>query len=315
MRRLIKSSAIALVGVLAVGEVFARFGLGLGTPPLSVADARYEYMFKPNQDVRRFGNRVFINEYGMRSDPLTDSDATKVILVFGDSVLNGGNLTDQGALATSMLQDRLRASGEDVYIGNVSAGSWGPANIRGWLETHGDLGAEAMIYVLSSHDWYDLPTFMPLDPMTHPQQVPASALLEGVQRYLPRFLPKFTAPEAVVLGPSVQADVDVPNAAEDIAWLLEYSAARGQRVCLVQHLTQEELRRGAQSGHDEIAAAFVRVQAPRLQLNDFMTQSSVDRSVYYRDDIHVSDQGQVALAKALGTCLVKAQQVAIDDGP
>lgn len=82
MRRLIQFSAIALLGLLAGGEAFARFGLGLGTPPLSVADPRYEYMFKPDQDVKRFGNRVFINEYGMRSDPLPESDATKVILVF-----------------------------------------------------------------------------------------------------------------------------------------------------------------------------------------------------------------------------------------
>jgi hypothetical protein len=43
-------------------------------------------MFKPDQDVNRFGNRVFINEYGMHSDSASNSDATKVNLVFGVSV-------------------------------------------------------------------------------------------------------------------------------------------------------------------------------------------------------------------------------------
>jgi hypothetical protein len=311
MRRLILFSAIVLVGLFVGGEIFARLVLGLGTPPLSVRSDAYEYMFKPSQDVKRFGNRVVINEYGMRSDTAPQSDATKVILVFGDSVLNGGNLTDQNALATSILQDRLRASGEDVYVGNVSAGSWGPANMRGWLETYGDLGAETMIYVLSSHDWYDLPTFKPLDPMTHPVKPPASALLEGAQRYLPRFLPKFGAGEVVVPAPGVPMDEDGPNAREDLAWLLEYSAARGQRVCLVQHLTQSELKNGIQSGHEEISATFGSEQT-RLILQDFMSASSVGRDMHYRDDIHISDEGQSALAKALGECVIDAQPVPTD---
>jgi hypothetical protein len=38
MRRLPQFFAIALVGLLAGGEAFARFQFGLGTPPLSVED-------------------------------------------------------------------------------------------------------------------------------------------------------------------------------------------------------------------------------------------------------------------------------------
>lgn len=211
------------------------------------------------------------------------------------------------------MQDRLRASGEDVYVGNVSAGSWGPANIRGWLETYGDLGAETMVYVMSSHDWYDLPTYQPLDPMMHPQTSPVSALLEGARRYLPRFLPKIGAVEVVAPSPAAQADAIAPNAGEDLAWLLEYSAARGQSVCLVQHLTQSELKSGILSGHEELAAAFGSGQAPRLQLQDFMSASSVGRDMYYRDDIHISDLGQAALAVALGDCAVEARRLLVDD--
>ena len=56
---------------LSIGEIFARYFLGLGTPPLSISDPRIEYMFKPNQDVYRFGNHFITNQYGMRSEPFT----------------------------------------------------------------------------------------------------------------------------------------------------------------------------------------------------------------------------------------------------
>lgn len=58
--------AISLVG----GEVVARFVLGLGDPPLSVAHPTIEYLLKPNQVVHRFGNRYLVNQYGMQSEPL-----------------------------------------------------------------------------------------------------------------------------------------------------------------------------------------------------------------------------------------------------
>jgi hypothetical protein len=69
--------------------------------------------------------------------------------------------------------------------------------------------------------------------MTHPQTPPASALLEGAQRYRPRFLAELGTDDTVLLGGSIQLNADVPNAAEDLGWLLDYSSARGQRVCLV----------------------------------------------------------------------------------
>lgn len=77
---------LALMGI--AGELFARFALDLGTPPLWVTNDRVEYMFRPNQDLHRFGNRIKINAYGMRSEELPLDDTDKV-LVFGDSVLNG----------------------------------------------------------------------------------------------------------------------------------------------------------------------------------------------------------------------------------
>ena len=50
--------AIGLVVLLIGAELGARYVLGLGDPPLSVADSQIEYMFAPSRTYRRFGNMV-----------------------------------------------------------------------------------------------------------------------------------------------------------------------------------------------------------------------------------------------------------------
>ena len=45
-------SLLLLLLVVIAGELAARLLLGLGTPPLSMADPEIEYLFKPNQDVK-----------------------------------------------------------------------------------------------------------------------------------------------------------------------------------------------------------------------------------------------------------------------
>lgn len=57
----------SLVALLAGGEWFARVRLGLGTPPLYVSDALTEYRLKPDQEINRFGNRIVVNQFFMRS--------------------------------------------------------------------------------------------------------------------------------------------------------------------------------------------------------------------------------------------------------
>ncbi|PSN16511.1 lipolytic protein G-D-S-L family, partial [filamentous cyanobacterium CCP5] len=56
---------------LAIAELVLRRVYGLGQPPLYVADTRTGYRLAPNQSVRRFGNRIQVNQYSMRGDPIT----------------------------------------------------------------------------------------------------------------------------------------------------------------------------------------------------------------------------------------------------
>lgn len=63
-------SISSVLFLMATGEIFARYYLGLGTPPLSIRHPKIEYMYKPNQDGYRFGNHFIFNQYGMRSESL-----------------------------------------------------------------------------------------------------------------------------------------------------------------------------------------------------------------------------------------------------
>lgn len=47
-----------------------------------------------------------------------------------------------------------------------------------------------MLIVMSSHDFNDNPKFTPLNPRTYPQTSPKLAILDGIIRYLPRYLSK-----------------------------------------------------------------------------------------------------------------------------
>jgi hypothetical protein len=295
-----------MLGICVALEAFARFGLGLGSPPLSITDPKIEYMFAPNQDVRRFHNRFLTNEFGMRSPPLGNRQHERVILVFGDSVLNGGSLTDQGQLATTLAANRLSSDvGRAVYVGNVSAGSWGIRNINGWLETYGTLGADTFILVLNSGDVTDFPTFESLNPSTHPVRPPPSAFVELVQRYLPRLLSEI----AFHQGEDVVATSGEPSAYEvitegqqDLVELLDNAAAVGIRVCLVQHLTRTELQTEPEPGFEATRSVFEAREVPSISMERYLIHALNDGREPYRDDIHVSDEGQKLLAEVLLKC-------------
>jgi hypothetical protein len=304
--RMLRWLLAAAIVLLACGELFARYYLGLGHPPLSQTHPTIEYLFKPNQDVRRFGNRFRTNGYGMRSEdfpPQKLNPAELRVMVYGDSVVNGGNLTDQSRLATSYLQKTLAHDLQrPVVVGNISAGSWGPPNELAYLRQFGFLDADIAVLVLSSSDYDDAPTFEPLNPMTHPTETPLSALWEGITRYLPRYINGTPINESGAVPDAQKVpnkrDMEVSLSAE--REFLETAKAQGVKVLVVQHWTASELHsRQPLQGHTEIrriateAAVVISDDAAKLQ-------ACLDaRKNPYRDDIHLNDAGQLALAELL----------------
>lgn len=110
----IKYFKYILIGSLIIltgGEVVCRKVLGLGDPPLYIADSEIEYLLKPNQNLMRFGNEIIVNSWGMRSPEMSskknNADELRV-LVIGDSVVNGGSQIAQAQLSTSLLQKNYK---------------------------------------------------------------------------------------------------------------------------------------------------------------------------------------------------------------
>ena len=86
--------------------------------------------------------------------PVSERETTNRVFVVGDSVVNGGVLTDHADLATTLLQDAF----PQVQVCNVSAGSWGPGNYTAYFRKHLNLiGSNDVLFVeVNSHDlWED----------------------------------------------------------------------------------------------------------------------------------------------------------------
>lgn len=312
-RRALWLSASVVVLVLVIfAEFVSRFVLGLGTPPLYEADAGFEYRLRPNQDVMRFGNHIQVNRWGMRSP---DFDNTKTdpqelrVMVFGDSVVNGGSQIDQAALSTSLLRSALQTRLErPVTVGNISAGSWGPGNWRAYAERFGFFDADMVVLVVGSGDHADNPVFAPLD-ADHPSQAPTLAVQEAVLRYLPRYLPQ---PLQELLyeqteGTTVSREPGPQDSARGLADLQRFlQLAQGGRrqVIVLHHPDRDELDRGQYiDGHAQIQAVVQRLSLPFVELR--MPYLAAGSGIY-RDKVHHSAQGQQVMADTLFMAVLQA---------
>ena len=297
-RRWLAGITLGLLGVLLATECYCRFHLGLGDPPLSIADAQIEYLFAPNQHLRRFGNHVDYNAWSMRSDdfPVQKSQPNELrVMVFGDSVVNGGALTDQRDLATSILQRQLGAvMGRPVVVGNISAASWGPPNMLAYARRFGLFQADAVVIVVSSHDYADAPTFQPIVGVNpdFPSHRPWCATWEAITRYLPRYVPML-AGKTPPVRPPTQKDIDESLGA--LGDLIRLAQQNGAKVVLAQHLTLAELPPGRlEEGHDAIAKT-----ARDAGVEPFDLEGTGASAALYRDHIHTNQAGQAFIAARL----------------
>lgn len=303
------------VAMLTVGELFARLYLGLGTPPLSIPHPRIEYLYQPDQDVMRFGHRFVVNHYGMRSPafpPRKARDELRV-MVFGDSVLNGGNLTDQRELATEIAADALaKQSGKPVVVGNISAGSWGPGNWLAYAREYGFFDADVVLLVISSHDYGDNPTFAALQSDTHPTRQPVSALAEGVMRYLPRYVPKMTvgADPVEISGFAPEpTSTDVKKGMADLRTFLMLAKTQAKTVIVLQHPERMEItRRHMRPGYSAIRSLCTELGVTTVALDPYF-RGSMDAGVEpYRDNIHPNAAGQRLIAAAIAASIAEPRE-------
>jgi hypothetical protein len=290
-RKILGGTAAILVG----GELVLR-ACGLANPALSIVHPTIEYMFAPNQNLLFFAHRFQTNAWGMRSPdiPAHKADRSEFrVLALGDSVLNGGNPTDQSELATTLL------SLDHTLVMNASAGSWGPPNLLAYVREFGLFDADAIVIVLSSHDAFDVPTFAPLDPFSHPSSRPISALWTFATRYVWPRLPSLSMRAAAPAASEFDGRPPPSDAMPSFRELLRIASTRG-RPCVILNATVHEARLGRKDpGYAEIADATRSENGVVVELQQFVNTAS------YRDDIHLSAEGQVHLAQAMKSCLAQ----------
>ena len=104
---------VVVVGLLVILEVLLRSLVGFGNPLIYITDPEIGYLLAPSQQTRRFGNRIVINEYSMRSPTITVArpESTLRILILGDSVANGAWWTDQQQTISALLETQLVQEG------------------------------------------------------------------------------------------------------------------------------------------------------------------------------------------------------------
>lgn len=275
------------IAALILAEVSLRMFWGLGDPPLYISDAEFEYIYAPNQDLVRFGNRVYVNAFSMRSRELNETDSIR-ILVIGDSIVNGGAQTSHDNLASTLLEEQLSAAlGHLVRVLNISAGSWGPDNAAAYLRRYGDFGAVAIVMVFSSQDRFDSMTHVPVvgvDP-SFPGEKPLTAIGEVLCRYL---LPRL-ARHAQPRKPFPISDELNPGWLE----LTSFARERGIPLLAVLHPDLKEVSAGSYNEDGQVILALL----DNLGVEALAELNNGLSALMYRDDIHYNAAGQRKLAE------------------
>lgn len=191
---LVGTVAVLVVGIGGV-EVGLRSLLGFGKPLLYIADPQIGYLLAPNQQTRRFGNQIWINQYSMRSVAVTAQRPAKTfrVLLLGDSIANGGWWTDQSQTISALLQQHLVGikTIEIAEVLNASANSWGPRNEWAYLQRFGSFESQIVVLLINTDDLFAVaPTSIPVGrDRNYPNQKPASAISEAFNRYVVKAKP------------------------------------------------------------------------------------------------------------------------------
>lgn len=279
-----------LFTLLIISEIILRRKYGFCDAVLMKEDPHFEYIAQPNQNRYRLGNRFQVNSLSMRSEEI-DSSAI-IILGFGDSVFNGGTLTDQDSLASTILSKSLSAiKRRNVQFLNISAGSWGPDNCFAYLEQHGNFNAVAMYLFVSSHDAYDNMTFHKIVDIhkSFPSKQYSFAILELLERYIFSIIRQYFCKKA--------SEFDNLNIINDtfnsgFGAFYRYSISHKIPLTIFLHAEKEELEKGFYNEQGREIIAFAKKHSIPL----IMDLKDGLKTTDFRDNIHINAQGQKRMA-------------------
>lgn len=281
-----------LLGFALVVELVLRLFFGFCDTVLMRADPDYEYIAQPSQDRCRFGNHIVYNSLSMRSQE-PDSNAI-LVLGCGDSVINGGVLTDQDSLATEHIsKDLSNELGRKVQMLNLSAGSWGPDNCAAYLKKTTIPKVAAVILFVSSHDAHDNMSFKPVVGVnkSFPSVQYPSAIVELWDRYLLPRIWRSKADQDSELG----IDKGEHGFNPGFMGLKRFADERGIPFIIFLHAEASEIGSGEYNVQGQEIVHFAQDHGVHLV-------KDLDHSVtkeLLRDKIHPDAQGQRKIADIL----------------
>ncbi|MBD2343453.1 SGNH/GDSL hydrolase family protein [Anabaena subtropica] len=298
------------IGLLAV-EIGLRSLFGFGNPLIYIGDPQIGYLLAPNQRTRRFGNRIEINEYSMRSGAIakTPAPATLRILLLGDSIINGGWWTDQKNTISSLMMTSLSSSTHDNYqqveVLNASANSWGPRNELAYLQRFGNFHAQVVVLVLNTDDLFaTAPTSLPVgSDRNYPDKKPPLALIEVWQRYIKKPQPN---PELTAVQKEGGDRVGINL--ETIGKIQELTRQKNSQFLLVMTPLLRELGEPGPRDYEIKERQRLKefTQSQQITYIDFLPifNATDDFKALYHDHIHLNLQGNQLVSQEIERSLL-----------
>lgn len=298
---LIILATVTSIGIIC--EASLRLILGFGNPPLYIADEEIGYLLAPNQQVRRLGNQISINQYSMRSKIIEPdrADDTLRILAIGDSIVNGGWWTDGQETITALMEKELTTSSSDkVEVLNASANSWGPRNQLAYLQRFGLLDSQVLILIINTDDLFAIaPTSIPVGrDRNYPNQKPPLAIIELWQQTIakPKPIPEMEEVRAE-RGDRVGFNL------EAIEQIKEIATQNNARFILAMTPLLRELQGNGSKDYEIKARERLKefVATEELDYIDFLPifQKFPQPEFLYRDHIHLSPPGNRLVSETL----------------
>ncbi|MBD1835995.1 SGNH/GDSL hydrolase family protein [Cyanobacteria bacterium FACHB-472] len=300
-----------VVGLVVAVEVGLRLLFGFGNPLVYVADEQIGYLLAPNQRTRRFGNRIEINQYSMRSPEITETlpESTMRVLLLGDSIANGGWWTDQTNTLSAMLTKLLESSIDSntfkqVEVLNASANSWCPRNELAYIKRFGTFDAQIIVLLINTDDLFGTaPTSVPVGrDRFYPSQKPPLGIVEAFSRYLlPYKPPSEMAQVNAELGDRVGFNLEAIREIKTIA------DQKGASLMLAMTPLKREI--GEPGPRDYELEARKRLidltKAQNIAYIDFLPifNSKQQPETLYRDHIHLSIEGNQLVNQEIGRSL------------
>lgn len=302
---------LSLVGVTLIMEIGLRLFLGLGNPPLYVGDEEIGYLLAPNQEIRRRGNKIKINQYSMRSSQISEKkpQGSIRIMLLGDSIVNGGWWTDQKDILSELIEAELAKSissgraalpsADRIKVFNASANSWNPRNELAYVKRFGLFEADVLVLVINTDDLFGTaPTSVVVGrDLNYRDRKPPLALVELYERY---FIKQKPIPELEAIrkegGDRIGFNLEAIKSLKAIA------DNNNTRFILAFTPLLRELESGSRDYEQKARNRLQElVEQQNLTYVDFLPifADFPQPEFLYRDRIHLSPQGETIVSDTL----------------